>query len=96
MSVMMEAASTSETSVKFYQTTRRSNTEDGRFALKVLQEFAYKAFVYRSCQPMDPNTVPVLFMRTRFSSIQFFLSTFSICTQFVHISFSERLKLRYD
>jgi hypothetical protein len=28
---MMEAASTSETSLKFYQTTRRNNTEDSHF-----------------------------------------------------------------
>jgi hypothetical protein len=28
---MVEASSTSETSVKFYQTTRRSNPEDSHF-----------------------------------------------------------------
>jgi hypothetical protein len=28
---MMEAASTSETSAKFYQTTRRNNSEDSHF-----------------------------------------------------------------
>jgi hypothetical protein len=29
IALMMEAASTSETTVNFYQTTRRSNPEDG-------------------------------------------------------------------
>jgi hypothetical protein len=31
--IMMEAASTSETSVNFYQTTRRYNPEDCHFSL---------------------------------------------------------------
>jgi hypothetical protein len=31
IALMMEAASTSKTSVKFYQTTRRNNPEDSHF-----------------------------------------------------------------
>jgi hypothetical protein len=31
IALMMEAASTSETSVNFYQTTRRKNPEDNHF-----------------------------------------------------------------
>jgi hypothetical protein len=35
IALMMEAASTSETSVHFYQTTRRKNSEDSRlYALR--------------------------------------------------------------
>jgi hypothetical protein len=35
IALMMEAASTSETSVKFYQITRRNNPEDGLLHLIV-------------------------------------------------------------
>jgi hypothetical protein len=37
IALMMEAASTSETSVSFHQTTRRYNPEDSRFYLFVFQ-----------------------------------------------------------
>jgi hypothetical protein len=35
---MMEAASTSETSVNFYQTTRRNNPEDSRLHIRGFPE----------------------------------------------------------
>jgi hypothetical protein len=43
IALMMEAESTSETSVNFYQTTRRNNPEDGRLLL-AQNRFQWSAF----------------------------------------------------
>jgi hypothetical protein len=38
IALMMEAASTSETSINFYQTTRRNNPEERYFLCQISQE----------------------------------------------------------
>jgi hypothetical protein len=44
--LMVEAASTSETSVNFYQTTRRNNPEDSRLRTRRLENLKYNIRFY--------------------------------------------------
>jgi hypothetical protein len=55
IALMMEAASTSETPVNFYKTTRRNIPEDGHLHTRRRENLKSYRLPYYSCEPIYKN-----------------------------------------
>jgi hypothetical protein len=54
--LMMEVVSTSETSVKFYETTRRNNSEENHFHIRLRENQKYYLDEFRALKKKLINT----------------------------------------